>query len=95
MSTLKTTFAVLVAGAVIAGATNSSQAAPLPTHIAAIKSMLGTDTVEVRWGGWGGGFRGGGWGYRGGWGHRPYGWGAAAAGALIGGALVGGAYYGS
>jgi len=104
MSTPKTTFAVLVAGAVIAGATGSSQAAPLPTHIAAIKSMLGTDAVEVRWGGWGGGFRGGGWGggfrgggwgYRGGWGHRPFGWGAAAAGALIGGALVGGAYYGS
>jgi hypothetical protein len=104
MSTFKIAFAVLVMGAVTAGATGSSQAAPLPTHVAAIKSMLGTDAVEVRWGGWGGGFRGGGWGYRGwggrgwggrGWGYRPYGWGAAAAGAVIGGALVGGAYYGS
>jgi hypothetical protein len=110
MSTLKTTLALLVAGMMMAGTSGSAQAAPLPTNVAAMKSMIGTDTVQVRWGGWGGGWRGGGFGYRGGWAHaglgyrgfgyrglgyRPYGWGAAAAGALIGGALVGGAYYGS
>src|SRR5580704_10633617 len=104
MSTLKIALAVLVAGAVMAGTSGGAQAAPLPTHFAAMKSMVATDTVQVRWGG-GGGWRGGGWGYRGGfahagwghrgWGYRPYGWGAAAAGALIGGALVGTAYYGS
>lgn len=92
MSTLKTALALLVAGAVMAGATGHSQAAPLPTHFAAMKSMVATDIVQVQWGG---GWRGGGLGYRGGWGHRPYGWGAAAAGALIGGALVSTAYYGS
>lgn len=106
MSTLKTTFAVLVASAVMAGTSGSSQAAPLPTNIAAMKSMVATDTVQVRWGGWRGGglgYRGGfahaGWGYRGlgyrGWGRRPYGWGVAAAGAVIGGGLVSSAYYGS
>jgi hypothetical protein len=98
MSTPRTTRALLVTGMVIAGTTGSSQAAPLPTHFTAMKSMIATDTVQVRWGGWGG-WRGGGWGYRGvgyrGSGYRPYGWGAAAAGALIGGALVSGAYYGS
>jgi hypothetical protein len=93
MSTLKTTLAALVAGGAMAAATTSLQAAPLPTHLATMKAMVASDTVEVRWGGWGGGWRGGGWGYRGGWGHRP--WGAVAAGALIGGALAGGAYYGS
>jgi hypothetical protein len=94
MSTLKITLAVLVTGAVLAGTSGRSQAAPLPTHFAAMKSMAATNTMQVRWGGWGGGWRGGGWGH-GGWGHRPFGWGAAAAGALIGGALVSGAYYGS
>lgn len=68
----------------------ASQAAPLPTNVAAMKGMVENNTaLQVRWGGWGG-WRGGGWGYRGwrgyggwggyrGWGYR--GWGAAAAGA--------------
>jgi hypothetical protein len=78
-----------------------SEAAPLPTHIAAMKSMLDKDTLQVRWGGWGGGWRGGGWGYRGwgyrgGWGGRGWGrpLGAAAAGAIVGGAIASSAYYG-
>ncbi|MGY3529085.1 hypothetical protein [Bradyrhizobium sp. USDA 4452] len=71
-----------------------SQAAPLPTNIAAMKSAVDNDAVQVRWGG---GWRGG-WGYRGwrggygGWGYR--GWGAAAAGAIVGGAIASSAYSG-
>jgi hypothetical protein len=90
--------AVVVATAAMSQVT--SQAAPMPTHLAAIKAAASSDTVQVRWGGgWhgGGGWRGGGgWGHggwaHGGWGHRGYGyrpgWGAVAAGALIGGGLL-------
>ena len=84
-----------------------AQAGPMPTHVAAMKSMVDQSTTEVRWGGgWRGGgfgyrgvgFRGGGWGYRGGfgyrgWGYRGLGYGVAA-GAIVGGAIASGAYYG-
>ncbi len=107
MSTLKTALALLVAGAVMAGTTGRSQAAPLPTHFTAMKSMAAAATVEVRWGGWGGGWRGGGLGgyrgvglgYRGvglgyrGAGWRGGGWGYRGHGwgAAAAGALIGGA----
>jgi hypothetical protein len=102
MRSLKLALAASFAIASLAGAGSRANAAPLPTHVATMKSMLAGNTVEVRWG-WGGGWRGGGWGGRGwgggGWGYRGFGrrglgWGAAAAGAVIGGALVSGAYYG-
>ena len=79
----------------------------MPTNVAAMKSMVDQSTIEVRWGGgWhGGGFgyrgvgyRGGGWGYRGGLGYR--GWGyrgggyGVAAGAIVGGAIASRSYYG-
>ena len=39
-----------------------AQAGPMPTNVAAMKSMVDQSTTEVRWvGGW----RGGGFGYRG------------------------------
>jgi hypothetical protein len=62
-----------------------SEAAPLPTHVAAMKTALDKADVRVRYGGWG---------YRGWGGHRGWGWGAVAAGAIIGGAIAGTAYYG-
>jgi hypothetical protein len=97
--------AVLAATAALLGA--GAQAGPMPTHVAAMKSMVDHSTTEVRWvGGWRGGgwgyrgvgFRGGGWGYRGGlgyrgWGYRGLGYGAAA-GAIVGGAIASRAYYG-
>ena len=70
-SSLRT--AILAATATLLGA--GAQAGPMPTNVAAMKSMVDQSTTEVRWGGgWrGGGFgyrgvgyRGGGWGYRGG-----------------------------
>ena len=79
----------------------------MPTNVAAMKSMVDQGTTEVRWGGgWRGGgfgyrgigFRGGGWGYRGGLGYR--GWGyrglgyGVAAGAIVGGAIASRSYYG-
>ncbi len=84
-----------------------AQAGPMPTNVAAMKSMVDQSTTEVRWGGgWRGGgfgyrgvgFRGGGWGYRGGlgyrgWGYRGLGYGVAA-GAIVGGAIASRAYYG-
>src|SRR3954471_7026923 len=52
----------------------AGQAGPMPTNIAAMKSMVEQSTTQVQWRG--GGFRGGGIGYRGGYGFRGggYGW---------------------
>jgi len=96
MSVLKISIGSAIAIAMMAATPTPSQAAPLPTNIGTIKSMLTDNITPVRWvggwrGGWGGGWGGRGWGYRG-WG-RPA-WGALAAGAVIGGALAAGAYYG-
>jgi hypothetical protein len=67
-SSLRT--AVLVAAATLLSA--GAQAGPMPTNVAAMKSMVDQNTTEVRWGG---GWRGGGFGYRGGgWGYRGGGW---------------------
>jgi len=86
-------------------ATAPVKAGPLPTAIAAFKDASPSVTTEVRWGGWGGGFRGvgfrggwrgGGWGWRGagwrgGWG-GGWGWRRGwGAGALIGGLALGAA----
>ena len=105
LSTLRT--ATLAATAALLG--TSAQAGPMPTNVAAMKSMVDQSTTEVRCGGgWRGGgfgyrgvgFRGGGWGYRGGYGYRGGGWGyrglgyGLAAGALVGGAIASSAYYG-
>jgi hypothetical protein len=83
----------------------SAQAGPMPTNVAAIKSMVDQNTTEVRWrgGGYGYrgvGYRGGGYGYRGGLGYRGvgyrgYGLGyGVAAGAIVGGAIARRSYYG-
>ena len=94
-SSLRT--AILAATAALLGA--SAQAGPMPTNVAAMKSMVDQSTTEVQWrgAGWGyrgGGFRGGGWGYRGGgWGYRRLGYGVAA-GAIVGGAIARRSYYG-
>jgi hypothetical protein len=71
------------AGALMACNVASLRAAPLPTNVTAIKSMVADSSIEVRW--------------RGGWGHRGFGggwgWGAGAlAGAIIGGAIASSAY---
>jgi hypothetical protein len=96
---------MLLAGiAVLVATAAASQAAPMPTHLAAIRAAAGGSIVQVRWGGGRGGWHGGyhgGWGQagwvHGGWGHRgvgyrPWGWGAVAAGAAIGGAIVNSGY---
>src|SRR5262249_52886559 len=63
MSIRKALVTVAVASLATAGATVACQSAPLPTNVAAMKSMIGNDTLQVRWG-WGGGIGRGGWGYR-------------------------------
>jgi hypothetical protein len=98
-SSLRTAILAAASGLLSAGA----QAGPMPTNVAAMKSMVDQSTTEVRWGGgWRGGgfgyrgvgFRGGGWGYRGGgWGYRGLGY-SLAAGALVGGAIASSSYYG-
>jgi hypothetical protein len=103
LSSLRT--AILAATAALLGA--GAQAGPMPANVAAMKSMVDQSTTEVRWGGgWrgggfgyrGGGFRGGGWGYRGGLGYRGVGYRGlgygVAAGAIVGGAIASSAYYG-
>jgi hypothetical protein len=83
MHTFRLAFACTFAGALMACNAASLHAAPLPTNVAAIKSMVADGSIKVRWGGW----RGGSWGYRG------FGWGAGAlAGAVIGGAIASSAY---
>jgi hypothetical protein len=83
MQTFRLAFVCAFAGALMACNVASLHAAPLPTNVAAMKSMVADSSIKVRWGGW----RGGGWGYRG------FGWGAGAlAGAVIGGAIASSAY---
>jgi hypothetical protein len=94
MRTLRMAFVGGFAGALMASNVATLQAAPLPTNVASMKSMVTDSSIQVRWRG------GGGWGHRGfgGWGYRGGGWGAGAvAGALIGGAIASSAYgyYGS
>ena len=52
MIDLKTPLTAIFAGLVAASAPTSGNAAPLPTNVAAMKSMMSKDTVHVRWGGW-------------------------------------------
>ncbi|XIA64323.1 hypothetical protein ACFIOY_36460 [Bradyrhizobium sp. TZ2] len=59
LSSLRT--AILAASAALISA--GAQAGPMPTNVVAMKSMVDQNTIEVRWGG---GWRGGGIGYRGG-----------------------------
>jgi hypothetical protein len=97
-SSLRTT--ILAATAALLA--TAAQAGPMPTHVTAMKSMVDQSTTEVRWGG---GWRGGGFGYRGvgfrgGWGYRGGGWGyrglgyGLAAGAIVGGPIASSGYYG-
>jgi len=103
LSSLRTAIVAATATLLVAGA----EAGPMPTHVAAMKSMADQNTTQVQWrggfrgGGFGfrgAGFRGGGWGWRGGgwrgggWGYRGLGYGLA--GAVVGGAIARSAYYG-
>jgi hypothetical protein len=89
MHTFRWALVCAFAGGVMACNVASLHAAPLPTNVAAMKSMAADSSINVRWGGW----RGGGWGYRGFGGYRGRGWGAGAlAGAIIGGAIASSAY---
>ena len=92
--------AALAVAATSAGALRV-EGAPLPTNVGAMKAALDSPIVQVRYGRWGGGYRGWGGGYRGwgvgyrGWGHRGWGyrgWGLGAA--AVGGAIASSAYYG-
>jgi len=81
MSTFKAAITTTLSAALLAGQIGPTAAAPLPTNVAAMKSIAANGPIEVYWrGGWGG-----------------WGWGAGApvvAGAIIGGAIAGGGYYG-
>jgi hypothetical protein len=83
MHSFRLAFVSAFAGAVMANNVAPLNAAPLPTNVAAMKSMVADSSIKVRWGGWRGG----------GFGHRGFGWGAGAlAGAVIGGAIASSAY---
>jgi hypothetical protein len=85
MRTFRIAFACTLAGALMACNVATLDAAPLPTNLATMKSMLADSPIKVRWGGW-----------RGGWGYRGFGgWSLGAnalAGAIIGGAIASSAY---
>ncbi|WP_024512091.1 hypothetical protein [Bradyrhizobium sp. ARR65] len=77
-------FVCAFAGVLMACNVASLHAAPLPTNVIAMKSMVADSSIRVRWRGGGSGYRG----FGGGWG-----WGAGAlAGAIIGGAIASSAY---
>jgi hypothetical protein len=56
MHIVRTAFACAFAGAVMACNVASLHAAPLPTNLAAMKSMVTDSSIQVRWG-----WRRGGW----------------------------------
>jgi hypothetical protein len=91
MRTLKLVAALSIAGAMSLASYVPVQAAPITPLSAAAKPNAedGGSIVQVRWGGWHGGW-GHGW-HGGGWG---WGVGALAAGALIGAAIASPYYYG-
>jgi len=60
----RTAFACEFAGALMVCNVASLHAAPLPTNVAAMKSMVANSSIQVRWG-WGY------WGF-GGWRHRGW-----------------------
>jgi hypothetical protein len=93
MKFVKAAFVAALAVTIAGACAPRAEAAPLPTNVAATKAALDTPVVQVRYGGWRGGWGGGyrGWGgYRGG-GYRGWGLGAAA---VAGGAIASSAYYG-
>jgi hypothetical protein len=49
---IKTAFACAFAGALMACNVVSLHAAPLPTNVAAMKSMVADSSIQVRWGYW-------------------------------------------
>jgi hypothetical protein len=53
-----TMLAIIFLGLLTSGTLTPVQAAPLQTNIATMKSMLSSDVVQARWGGWRSG-----WGY--------------------------------
>ena len=57
MPTFKMVFVCAFAGALIACNVAPLHAAPLPTNVTAMKSMVGESSIQVQWRGW----RGGGW----------------------------------
>ena len=52
MRTLRMAFVGGFAGASMAGNVATLHAAPLPTNVASIKSMVAENSIQVRWGGW-------------------------------------------
>jgi hypothetical protein len=92
MSVPKIAAALSLVGALSLASDGPAQSAPLTGLSAAARpDAQQSDAVQVRFGGWGGGWRGGGWG--GGWRGRGWGWGLAA-GAVVGAAIASPYYYG-
>jgi hypothetical protein len=92
MSVPKIAAALSLVGALSLGSDGPAQSAPLTGLSAAARpDAQQSDAVQVRFGGWGGGWCGGGWG--GGWRGRGWGWGLAA-GAVVGAAIASPYYYG-
>jgi hypothetical protein len=104
MSRQRAAVMVSVASTMLLALPLTAQGAPLmPASPVSKSTTLKANALEVRYGGWGGGWRGGGWGggwrggyggWRGGWGGWGWGAGAVAAGALIGSAIAAPYYYG-
>jgi hypothetical protein len=74
MKFVKAAFVAALAVTTAGALTSRAEAAPLPTNVAAMKAALDTPVVQVRYGGWHGGWGYRGWGGYAGWGHRGWGY---------------------
>lgn len=55
MRTLRMALVGGFAGAMMASNVATLYAAPLPTNVASMKSMVADNSIQIRWGGWRGG----------------------------------------
>jgi hypothetical protein len=82
--------ALTMAGALVAGATSPSAAAPVPGAAAAINRTASSHVIDVAWRGRRGYYHGG--YYHGGYHRGGWGWGAPFAAGIIAGGIAAGAY---
>ncbi|MGJ4928876.1 hypothetical protein ACQR1I_05745 [Bradyrhizobium sp. HKCCYLS2038] len=88
MRSLNQVAALALSGALLVGANAPASSAPVTALSAAAKPDVSSgSTIQVRYGGWHGGWHGGGW-RGGGWRGGGWGFGALAAGALLGAGIA-------
>ena len=99
MKVAKATFVAALVIVTTSAVAPRIEAAPMPSNFKTLRAALDTSIMQVRYGGWRGGWGYRGWGGHRGWGYRGggyggWGLGGVAAGAIVGGAIASSTYYG-